>query len=160
MTWNNPYLISGLKLHDFEIICPARGCICTPCIPLYTPVPYHHKLSQSTRKPTKWHMPLAKTQISLLIHAVWSEAWTNLGPLATHTVHSKDWSNWVDTQADLSLCWVHRSFCWFCCGVAQIYSLPFPSSFLYKPYTQRGLTNLLLLKNSRSRSFQPISNHL
>ena len=24
------------------------------------------------------------------------------------------WSDWADAQADLSLCWAHRSFCWFC----------------------------------------------
>ena len=29
-------------------------------------------------------------------------------------------SDWVDAQADLSLCLAHRSFCWFCCAVAQI----------------------------------------
>ena len=34
-------------------------------------------------------------------------------------VDSKDWSDWVDAQADLSLRCVHRSFCWFCCAVAQ-----------------------------------------
>ena len=26
----------------------------------------------------------------------------------------------VDAQADLSLCWVHRSFCWFCHAPAQL----------------------------------------
>ena len=26
----------------------------------------------------------------------------------------------ADAQADLSLCWVHRSFCWFCHEAAQI----------------------------------------
>ena len=29
-------------------------------------------------------------------------------------MHSEDWSDWADAQADLSLHWVHRSFCWFC----------------------------------------------
>ena len=52
----------------------------------------------------------AKTRISLGIHSVWSEsslsAWRNLGSLATHWVHSKDYA-----QADLSLQWAHRSFC-------------------------------------------------
>ena len=40
--------------------------------------------------------------------------------LATHKVQSKDWSDWADVQADLSLRWVHRSFCWFCHAAAQI----------------------------------------
>ena len=29
------------------------------------------------------------------------------------------WSDWADAQADLSLRWAHRSFCWFCRAVAQ-----------------------------------------
>ena len=28
--------------------------------------------------------------------------------------------NWADVQADLSLRWVHRSFCWFCHAAAQL----------------------------------------
>ena len=30
------------------------------------------------------------------------------------------WSDWADAQADLSLCWAHMSFCWFCYAVAQM----------------------------------------
>ena len=30
------------------------------------------------------------------------------------------WSDWVDAQADLSLCWAHMPLCWFCRQVAQI----------------------------------------
>ena len=30
------------------------------------------------------------------------------------------WSDWADAQADLSLRWVHRSFCWSCHAVAQL----------------------------------------
>ena len=45
-------------------------------------------------KPTKWHVPPAKTHISLDIRPVWSEsslsAWRKLGSLATHWVHSED----------------------------------------------------------------------
>ena len=32
------------------------------------------------------------------------------------------WSDWADAQADLSLRWVHMSFCWFCHVAAQITS--------------------------------------
>ena len=46
--------------------------------------------------------------------------WRNLASLATHWVHREDWSNWADAQADLSLCWTHRSYCWFCHAVAQV----------------------------------------
>ena len=51
-------------------------------------------LSHLMTKPTKSHVRPAKTQISLGIHPAWSEsslsAWRNLGPLATHWVHSED----------------------------------------------------------------------
>ena len=44
-------------------------------------------------KPTKWHVRLAKTRISMCIHPVWSESllstWRKLGSLATHWAHSK-----------------------------------------------------------------------
>ena len=60
----------------------------------------------------------AKTQIS------WASAQSNhslrclheetLGPyIATHWVHSKDWSDWADAQADLSLCRAHTHFVGF-----------------------------------------------
>ena len=32
------------------------------------------------------------------------------------------WSDWADALADLSLCWAHRSFCWFCHEAAQLLS--------------------------------------
>ena len=51
------------------------------------------------------------------LRSAWSEsllsAWWKLGPLATHWVHSKDWSDWADAQADLSLRWAHMPFGWF-----------------------------------------------
>ena len=40
-------------------------------------------------------------------------SWRNIGSLSTHWAHSEDWSDWADAQADLSLRWAHRSFCWF-----------------------------------------------
>ena len=60
-------------------------------------------------KTHNWHVPPAKTQISLGIHPVWSESllsvWRNLGSLATHWVDSEGWSDWADAQADLH--WAH-----------------------------------------------------
>ena len=51
-------------------------------------------LNRLMRKPIKWHVRPAKTQISLGIRRVWSEsslsAWRNLGSLATHWAHSED----------------------------------------------------------------------
>ena len=66
-------------------------------------------LSRFMTKPTKWNVRPGKTQISLGIRLVWSEsslwAWIKLGSLATHWVHSKDWSE--------SLLGTH-AICWFC----------------------------------------------
>ena len=31
------------------------------------------------------------------------------------------WSDWADAQADLSLCWVHMPFCWFCHEAAHLH---------------------------------------
>ena len=66
----------------------------------------------------------AKTQISLGIRPVWSEsslsAWRKLGSIATHWAHGKDWSDWADAQADLSLHWAHTPFCWFCHEATQM----------------------------------------
>ena len=59
----------------------------------------------------------AKTQNSLGIRPVWSEsllsAWRKLGSLATHWVHSEDWSDWADAQADQTLRWAHTHFVGF-----------------------------------------------
>ena len=38
--------------------------------------------------------------------------WVAEDPMFLHA-DSEDWSDWVDVQADLSLCWAQRSFCWF-----------------------------------------------
>ena len=63
-----------------------------------------------TTKPTKWLHP-AKTQISLGIRLVWSESslctqWVSKDPSFLH-VDSKDWSDWVNAQADLSSLGAH-----------------------------------------------------
>ena len=48
------------------------------------------------------------------------KAWVLSYPLSAQ---QRLWSDWVDAQADLSLCWAHRSFCWFCHEAAQILSI-------------------------------------
>ena len=68
-----------------------------------------------------------KTQISLGIRPVWSESSLPgeeaMSPcLVTHWVHSEDWSDWADAQADLSLRWAKTSFCWFSKDVAHFLS--------------------------------------
>ena len=59
--------------------------------------------------------------------------------LAILKAHSEDsWSDWADAQADLSLGWVHRSFCWFCHALAHL-SFSGPSQLgLTLPYRQHA----------------------
>ena len=80
--------------------------------------PAHDKTNKMTCAPVK-------TQISLGIRPVWSESllstWRNIGSLTTYWVQSEHWSDWADAQVDLSLCWVHMSFYWFCHAAAHIY---------------------------------------
>ena len=46
--------------------------------------------------------------------------WRKFGSLAAYWVHSEDWSDWTNARANLSLCWVHRSYCRFYLAMAQI----------------------------------------
>ena len=48
------------------------------------------------------------------------------GILSYPWVHKGDSDQMADAQADLSLHWVHRSFCWFCRAVTHLF-LSFPS---------------------------------
>ena len=32
-----------------------------------------------------------------------------------------DWSDWVDVQADLSLCWLHKPYCRFWCALTRMF---------------------------------------
>ena len=49
--------------------------------------------------------------LSLISLCCWPEE--SSGPLPSLKALSKDWSDWADAQADQSLHWVHKSFCWF-----------------------------------------------
>ena len=82
----------------------------------------------SMTKPTKWHVHPARTQISLGIHPVWSvfavrmkKALVLSYPLSAQR---RLWSDWEDAQADLRLCWVHVSVCWFCHEAAHTSERP------------------------------------
>ena len=44
------------------------------------------------------------------LNRVFAARMKNLGFLASHWAHSKDWSDWVNAQADLSLHWAHTPF--------------------------------------------------
>ena len=76
-------------------------------------------------KPTKWSVRQMKTQISLGIPPVWAESLQlhlmgSWEPNVSSCGQRRLWSDWVDAQADLSLCWAQRSFCWFCHEAAQL----------------------------------------
>ena len=65
-----------------------------------------------------------KTQISRGIRPVWSEPslcpqWVAKGSVLLQA-NSEDWSDWVDAQVDLSLCWAHMPLCWVCREAAQL----------------------------------------
>ena len=68
----------------------------------------------------------SETQISLGIRPVWTvfavrmkKAWVLSYP---RSVHSEDWSDRADAQADLSLLWAHMSICWFCQEAAHLWN--------------------------------------
>ena len=72
--------------------------------------PQHDKTNKMSVRP-------AKTQISLGIRPAWSESllctqWVAKDPMFLHA-DSEDWSDWVEAQADLSLCWAHTHFVGF-----------------------------------------------
>ena len=91
-------------------------------------------------KPTKWHVCPAKTQISLGIRPVWSETllYTQLVAKDPSFLHadSKDWLDWANAQADLSLCWAYMPFCWFCHEAAHFV----PFLYNYTVYLQLSLS--------------------
>ena len=90
-------------------------------------------------KPTKWSVRPVKTQISLGVRPVWSAS-----SLSAWKKHGKDWLDWVDAQADLSLCWAHMPDCWFCCDAALLCLLNVKQS----PYTD--VSNVCADKNHKT----------
>ena len=81
-------------------------------------------LSRRMTKPTKWPVRPAKTQISLAIHPVWPEPSLSTWKTYLLSAQWRLWSDWVDAQADLSLCWALVSFHWFCCVAAHLWNEP------------------------------------
>ena len=81
-------------------------------------------LNQRTIKPTIRLVRSAKTQISLRIRAVWSDS--SLIACAFYSLRAiqrgimRPLPYWMDVQADLSLCWSHRSYCRFFRALAHI----------------------------------------
>ena len=81
-------------------------------------------MSRRMTKPTKWFVLPAMSQISLGFRPVWSvfavrlkKHWVFSYPLSAQR---RLWSDLADAKTDLSLCWAHRSFCWFCRAQAHM----------------------------------------
>ena len=80
-------------------------------------------MSRDMTKPTKWlciqrrlrsgHPPSLIRVFAVRMKKAWALSYT----LSTHPWL---WSDWADAQADLSLCWAHISFCWFCRAAAHM----------------------------------------
>ena len=121
--WDLNYQLSASRsLWSDWVDAQADLSLCWAHMPLW----FCHEaaqLSWSMTKSAKWLGCPAKTQINLGMCPVWSEfslgPWRKFGSFAAHEVHSKDCSDWAHTQADLSLCWVHRSFCLICHAADQ-----------------------------------------
>ena len=84
------------------------------------------RVSKRTTKPA---IRPAMSQISLYIHPVWQgflliPLWIAWRLQKAHAI-SEDWSDCVDGQADLSLCWSYKSYCWFCCVLAHVEASPY-----------------------------------
>ena len=75
-------------------------------------------------KPTKWPVHPAKNEISLGICPVWPESslcalWVAKDPMLPHAdSKDSDQTGWMPRL--IWVCWVHRSFCWFCHVAAHI----------------------------------------
>ena len=83
------------------------------CWFLFLAVVYFSRNEPPRDKTNKVSVRPAKTHISLGIRPVLSDSSLSAWRLATIWGHSEDWSDWVDAQADLSLCWVHTHFVGF-----------------------------------------------
>ena len=80
--------------------------------------PQHDKTNKMTCVPTE-DSDQSRHQPSLIrVFAVRSVG--SWGPKVSSCRQQRLWSDWVDAQADLSLCWARMSFCWFYREQAQI----------------------------------------
>ena len=84
----------------------------------------------------------AKTQISLGIRPVCSESsscaqWVAKDRSFLNADSEDSDQTGRDAQADLSLCWAHMPFCWFCHKAAQIHFQCTKCSYLVKVETYR-----------------------
>ena len=75
-------------------------------------------LSWSMTKPTKWCAPCEDSDQPRHLPSEDRSAWVRNPTLLQ--ADSEDRSDWANAQAYLSLCWAHKSFCWFCHAPAHL----------------------------------------
>ena len=88
---------------------------------------HHHAREKKYKWATSWRNQQNDLCAQQRLRSVWSESLQCAQWVAKVSSCGQRglWSDWADAQADLSLRWAHRSFCWFCCEMAQIsYAIP------------------------------------
>ena len=73
-------------------------------------------------------------------------------------VDSEDWSDWTDAQADLNLCWAHRSFCWFCRAMAQLLTILHTRLIMKKIWWSESEKKKLIRVSSNQMPFDVLVN--
>ena len=110
-------------------------------------------MSQCMTKPANLQNDLCAQQRlrSAWASAVFAVCMKKLGSLASRWVHCEDWSDWVDAQADLSLRWAHRSFCWFCHVEARFQTRSYYSESLQDMHAIRAelVISFFILKEKK-----------
>ena len=88
----------------------------------------------------------AKIQISLHIHAVWSESSFVTCAFYSLKVIQRVLRYWVDLKADLSLCWSHRPYSRFCRILAYFLCFSKNKYCIYPEYIWTH-SNFIIKKN-------------
>ena len=84
--------------------------------------PPHDKTNKITCAPSEdFDQPGHPPSLIIVFAVRMKKAWV-LGYL--YNAQRWLWSEWADAQADPSLHWAHRLFCWFCHAAAQLFDRP------------------------------------
>ena len=108
---------------------------------------------RGTTFPSKLHVRPVKTQISLLIHAVWSESFdvrakTNWILCYQHSALWSFWSDCADVEADLRLRWAYKQLCRKCCTSVHSYLIMVNLWFFFNFCTMSKLAVCLSRRSS------------
>ena len=97
-----------------ELLCNRRSCD-DCCFMIWAAAQQNQQNDMCTQRRLRsaWHLPSLIRVFTVRIIGNYKD------PMFLHA-DSEDWSDWADAQADLSLCWAHRSFCCFCHAVAHL----------------------------------------